>query len=66
MQRMLQKTLVTLLFSLAAGITAAKAAGMQAFGYAAMGKQAKLQAAGADQVFASMADLSAAFHRAVA
>ena len=41
------------------GITAAKAAGMRALGYAAMTPAARLQAAGADVVLHHMADLHA-------
>ena len=39
------------------GVQAAKAAGMQVLGYAVMGQQAKLLAAGVDQVFHDMAQL---------
>jgi HAD superfamily hydrolase (TIGR01509 family) len=41
----------------ATGVTAAKAAGMRVFGYAAMGQEKKLQQAGADMVFKNMDDL---------
>ncbi len=40
------------------GITAAKAAGMRAIGYAAMTPAAQLQAAGADEVVATMAEVA--------
>ena len=41
------------------GITAAKAAGMRAIGYAAMTPAPRLQAAGADAIATSMADVAA-------
>ena len=43
------------------GVTAAKAAGMYVLGYAAMGQEAKLLSAGADQVLLSMSN----FHHAL-
>ena len=44
----------------ATGVAAAKAAGMRVYGYAAMGQAAKLHAAGADRVFADMAEVGSA------
>lgn len=44
------------------GVAAARAAGMYVIGYAAMGQEAKLVAAGADQVLRHMSD----FHQALA
>jgi len=47
----------------ATGVAAAKAAGMRVYGYAAMGQAAKLHAAGADAVYARMAEVGSALKR---
>lgn len=47
------------------GVSAARAAGMTVFGYAAMGQGATLQAAGATAVFERMADLAPWLHARV-
>jgi beta-phosphoglucomutase-like phosphatase (HAD superfamily) len=47
----------------ATGVVAAKAAGMRAIGYAAMTPAARLQAAGADAVAATMAEVQALLAR---
>jgi len=45
------------------GVTAARAAGMTVFGFAAMGQADKLRAAGADLVFDRMAELPGLLRR---
>ncbi len=46
----------------ATGVHAAKAAGMRVIGYAAMGQEAKLRAAGADYMLRDMAQLPGVLH----